>query len=70
MFTEISLFKLSSLESNPDQSYISDDDSEYNCIPGIYPDFEIEKSETNDREREADDLIGDPSCIHRSAFSR
>ena len=42
VFAEISLFKMSSSESNSDLSCISDDDSEYNYIPGIYPDFETE----------------------------
>ena len=55
---EISLFKISSSESNSDLSYISDDDSEYNYIPDIYLDFETEKAETTDSERDVDDLNG------------
>ena len=33
-------------ESNSDLSCMSDDDSEYNHIPGIHPDFEKEKADT------------------------
>ena len=59
MFTEISLFKMSSLESNSDLSLTSDDDSECNYILGIYPDFETEKAHTSDNERNVDNLSGD-----------
>ena len=43
---------MSSLESNSDLSCISDDDLEYNYIPDIYPDFQTEKAETTDSERD------------------
>ena len=59
VFTEISLFKMSSSEPNSALSCISDDDSEYNYIPGIYPDLETEKSETTARERDINDLSAD-----------
>ena len=38
------------------QICITDDDSEYNYIPGIYPDFETEKAETTNSEHDVDDL--------------
>ena len=59
LFTEISVFKMSSPESNSHVSCLSDNDSEYNFIPGIYPDFETEKAVTTDSERDVDDLRGD-----------
>ena len=49
---------MTSLESNSDLSCISDDDLEYNYIPDIYPDFQTEKAETTDSERDKDDLSG------------
>ena len=59
MFTEILLAKMSPSESNSDLSCRSDDYSEYNYIAGIYPDFETEKAETTNSERDADDLSCD-----------
>lgn len=47
---------MSSSEANSDLSCMSDDDSEYNYIPGIYLDFEPGKAETTDSECDVDDL--------------
>ena len=59
VITEISLFKMLSSECNSDLRCISDDDSEYNYIPGIYLDFEKEKGETIGSDWGVDDLSGD-----------
>lgn len=61
MFTEMSLFKMSSSESNYGLSCISDNGSEYKYLLGIYRDFETEKVETAASKHDVDDLSDDPA---------
>ena len=55
----MSLFKMSSSESNSGLNCISDNGSEYKYLLSIYHDFETEKVETAASKQEVDDLSDD-----------
>ena len=55
----MSLFKMSSSESNSGLNCISDNGSEYKYLLGIYRDFETEKVETAASKQDVDDLSDD-----------